>query len=196
MQWGPRPSLSTIVRESFFPTTVNLPPRTSTANAHAMLRALSRQTSLLSATRTALFPRGFSASQNRGERDTLSGDVIRLTDMVFYGYHGALPEEKTLGQRFSVSVNVYRDLRKAGATDQLGDTSDYGLIYHQVKGVMEGDPFDLLEAVAEKIAQRILEDSEVAAVKLEIRKPSVPIPGALGASAVQIVRYQRLTENK
>ena len=171
-----------------------------------MLRALSRQASSLSGTRAALFSRGFlSSSPDRGDRDdplrvarphfpnTLSGDVIRLMDMVFYGYHGALPDKTPLGQRFSVDVNVYRDLRKAGATDQLGDTSDYGRIYQQVKGVMEGHPFDLLEAAAEKIAQRILEDSEVAAVKLEIRKPSVPIPGALGSSAVQIVRHQRLT---
>lgn len=159
-----------------------------------MLRALSRRVSLPSAARASLFPRGFSASQNNG--DALGGDVIRLIDMVFYGYHGALPEEKTLGQRFCVDLNVYRDLRKAGATDQLCDTSDYGHIYQQVKGIMEGNPFDLLEAAAERIARRILEDADVAAVELEIRKPSVPIPGALGSSAVKIVRYQQeLTED-
>mgnify|MGYP002633280968 FL=1 len=112
--------------------------------------------------------------------------------MVFYGYHGVLPEEKTLGQRFSVDVTVYRDLRAAGVSDALGDTSDYGLVYRQVKDVMEGKSYNLLEAAAERIASNILEeDKAVAAVQLEIRKPSVPIPGALGASAVSIVRHQR-----
>jgi dihydroneopterin aldolase len=166
----------------------------STANAHAMLRALSRQTSLLSATRTALFPRGFSASQNRGDRDTLSGDVIRLTDMVFYGYHGALPEEKTLGQRFSVERERVPRPPKGGGNRPTRRHVRLRAYLPAGEGRHGGDPFDLLEAAAEKIAQRILEDSEVAAVKLEIRKPSVPIPGALGSSAVQIVRYQRLTD--
>lgn len=152
-----------------------------------MLRALSKHAAFISASRASRFRRGFSI----GQADPLKGDVIRLTDMVFYGYHGALREERTLGQRFSVDVNVFRDLRRAGATDDLGDTSDYGLIYQQVKCIMEGKPFDLLEAAAEKIAQTILEDKDVQAVRLEIRKPSVPIAGALGASAVQVVRYRQ-----
>ena len=131
-------------------------------------------------------------STDSTDKNPPAGDSIKLVDMVFYGYHGVLPEEKTLGQRFSVDVTVYRDLRAAGVSDALGDTSDFGLVYRQVKDVMEGKSYNLLEAAAERIASNILEeDKAVAAVQLEIRKPSVPIPGALGASAVSIVRHQR-----
>lgn len=148
-----------------------------------MIKALSTRQMMLAASKWS--KQGFASTA-----DPRTGDCIKLLDMVFYGHIGALPEEKTLGQRFHVDVNVYRDLRKAGVSDALGETSDYGRIYEQVKAVMEGTRFDLLEKAAETIASHILEDQEVTAVELEIRKPSVPIPGVLGASAVRIVRYQ------
>lgn len=67
-------------------------------------------------------------------------DSIILNGMTFYAYHGVLPEEKTLGQRYSVRVELFLDLSKPGQTDDLADTVDYADIYEIIKGVMGGPP--------------------------------------------------------
>ena len=59
----------------------------------------------------------------------MSGDRIRLEGMVFYGMHGVDPAEKSLGQRFVVDVELERDLRKPGRTDDLHDTVNYAHVY-------------------------------------------------------------------
>lgn len=110
--------------------------------------------------------------------------------MVFFGYHGALPEERVIGQRFVVDVEVRADLKRAGASDQLKDTINYGELYTVAEDVVTGPPFNLIEAVAEQIAGRILSQQPlVESVTVRVRKPGVPIPGSvLGSSEVTIER--------
>jgi len=110
--------------------------------------------------------------------------------MVFFGYHGALPEERVIGQRFVVDVEVQADLKRAGASDQLEDTINYGELYTVAEDVVTGPPFNLIEAVAEQIAGRILSQQPlVESVIVRVRKPGVPIPGSvLGSSEVRIER--------
>src|SRR5437762_1623366 len=117
-------------------------------------------------------------------------DRIRLNDMVFYGYHGVLPEERALGQRFVVSVEMHLDLREAGATDDLTRTVNYSPVYAAVRDIVTGPPSQLLEAVAERIAAGILKDhSAVQRVAVSIKKPEVPIAGSvLGSAEVCIER--------
>jgi dihydroneopterin aldolase len=134
--------------------------------------------------------REFSSTSRTGA-EVATGDCLKLRGMVFYGYHGALPEEKTLGQRFEVDVDVFRDLSKAGATDALSDTLNYAVVYDHVKDVMEGESYDLLEAVADRIARKVLNEDGVTAVKLEIQKPSVPVPGVMRSMGVAIFRTNR-----
>ena len=121
-----------------------------------------------------------------------NGDRIILEGMTFYGYHGARPEERALGQRFTVDLEVGADLATAGRSDDLSQTIDYGELYHAVRAVVEGEGLNLLEAVAERVAMRALEDRRAAWVRVRVRKPSVPLAGSvLAASAVEIVRFQR-----
>lgn len=116
-------------------------------------------------------------------------DRIELKNMSFYGYHGVLEEEKRLGQRFQVDVMVDTDLRKAGETDDVLDTIDYSRIYEIVKDVMIGYPMNLLEAVAERMADVILNEYDaVIKIYVTIRKPEVPIQGILDYAAVTIAR--------
>lgn len=116
-------------------------------------------------------------------------DRIFLNEMEFYGYHGALPEENRLGQRFRVTVVAEADLRKAGASDRLEDTINYAEIYQVCKEITEGPPCRLLEAVAERIAQAILERfSPVREVAVKVIKPDPPIPGHYQSVAVEIRR--------
>ena len=110
--------------------------------------------------------------------------------MVFYGYHGVLPEERSLGQRFVVDVDLSADLRKAGESDDLTLTVNYAKVLDLVKSIVTGPSFLLIETVAERIASAVFADYPlVDAITVAIRKPSVPISSAvLGSSEVRIER--------
>ncbi len=109
--------------------------------------------------------------------------------MVFYGFHGANPAEREVGQRFVVDLEVHRDLRPAGLSDDLADTVSYTRFYELVKEILEGPSRNLLENIVETIAQRVLEGFEVEAVKVRVRKPEVPIKGSvLDHASVEVFR--------
>jgi 7,8-dihydroneopterin aldolase/epimerase/oxygenase len=117
-------------------------------------------------------------------------DYIHLRELQFFGYHGVLPEENVLGQRFRATVSLAVDIHKAGQTDELEDTVSYVGVYNICKEVIEGKPFKLIEAVAETIATRILDvyNGQVFGCRVEIIKPDPPIPGHYKEVAVEIVR--------
>jgi dihydroneopterin aldolase len=113
--------------------------------------------------------------------------------MVFYGFHGMSAAEQELGQRFVVDLEVYRDLSQAGVSDSLDDTVSYTNLYRKVKEVMEGPSRKLLENVAETIARQILDDSDIHAVRVTIKKPEVPMKGSvLAHAAVEIFRERKI----
>lgn len=116
-------------------------------------------------------------------------DKIYVNKMEFYGYHGVLPEETKLGQKFMVDLVVESDLKKAGVTDNLKESISYVDLYQVCKEVVEGNPFKLIEAVAERIAQLILERfDKVITVTVKLIKPNPPIPGHYESVAVEITR--------
>ena len=116
-------------------------------------------------------------------------DRIVLSGMVFYGYHGVSPEERTLGQRFIVDLEAEADLSTAGASDDVANAIDYAAVYQVVKEVVEGPPKRLLEAVAEEVAQRVLSNFARPAVRVRVTKPSPPIPGAvMSGASVEVYR--------
>jgi len=116
-------------------------------------------------------------------------DRIILKGMTFYGYHGVATAEQTLGQRFVVDVEVRKDLRAAGATDDLRKTLDYSLLFRLTKEVVEGPSRKLLESVAQAIAERVLSGFDVESVTVRVMKPEVPIKSSiLEYAAVEIVR--------
>lgn len=118
-------------------------------------------------------------------------DKIYLNNMEFYGYHGVLPEETRLGQRFRVTLVLELDLQKAGKTDHLNDTVSYAEVYECCKAVVEGKPYQLLEAVAEEISRVILSGfPTVHQVTIQVVKPDPPIPGHYQSVAVEITRGQ------
>ena len=119
-------------------------------------------------------------------------DEILLEGMRFYAYHGVNPEERALGQRFLVDVVMAVDLRRPGQSDDLADTVSYSDVYKVVRGIVEGEPRNLIEAVAEEIAAAILTGfPPVARVTVTVRKPEVPMKGSLlDAAGVRITRSQ------
>ena len=109
--------------------------------------------------------------------------------MQFYGFHGVNSEERTLGQPYEVDMEVELDLQPAGRSDDLEDTVSYTQLYRLAQAVMEGPPKFLLEAAAETIAQQILAQLPVNAVRVRVRKPRPPIRGSsIDHAAVEIYR--------
>lgn len=117
-------------------------------------------------------------------------DYIHLNEMAFYGYHGALPEETKLGQRFRLTVSLATDLSVAGQTDDLDKTVNYAEVYDICRGIVEGQPVKLIEAVAERVATAILESypEKVSGVRVVLVKPDPPIAGHYASVAVDITR--------
>lgn len=115
-------------------------------------------------------------------------DRIELTNMVFFAYHGVYAEEQRMGQRFYIDLEVGGDFQRAGKADDLSGTVDYTAVYAKVKEVVETKRFQLLEALAEVLAEEVLAFPLVEEVAVRIRKPSVPLPGPLDYVQVQIRR--------
>ena len=117
-------------------------------------------------------------------------DEVFLEGLRFYAYHGVNPEERTQGQRFVVDVRIAADLRQAGRADDLAQTLNYSTAYKRVRAIVEGEPRDLIETVAEEIATTLLRDFPSAqAITVTVRKPEVALKGAiLDAAGVRIHR--------
>lgn len=116
-------------------------------------------------------------------------DKIALNKMEFYGYHGVFKEETALGQRFIVDLEVEVDLRKAGETDELEYSVNYGQLFIDVKEIVEGKPYKLIEAVAERIAEKVLTTHHLlSSVLVRVIKPDPPIPGHYQSVSVEITR--------
>lgn len=115
-------------------------------------------------------------------------DHIRLQNLVFYGYHGVHPEERTRGKRFFLDVDLGLDLRSAGRADDLAAAVDYAQVYRVVREVNEGRQFTLLEGLAEEIAARLLAEFPAAEVTVRARKADVSVGGALDGVEVEVHR--------
>ncbi|MCS7207646.1 MAG: dihydroneopterin aldolase [Dehalococcoidia bacterium] len=118
------------------------------------------------------------------------GDSIFLEGMAFYAFHGATDEERMVGGRYLVDLEVRLRLATAGGRDRLEDTVDYRALYGLVQEVMLGPPSTLLEFLAEEIARRVLTRfPQVEGVRVVVRKAPPPLPsGVLHSAGVQVVR--------
>ena len=118
-------------------------------------------------------------------------DRIILEGMQFYGYHGANPEERSLGQSYVVDLVVELDLLGPGMSDRLEDTVSYPQLYRTVQAVIEGESKNLLEATAQAVADRLLAQFPVKAVQVKVKKPRPPIRGSvIEYAAVEIYRVR------
>ena len=117
-------------------------------------------------------------------------DVISLVGITLYGYHGVRPEERTLGQRFVVDIDLEADLRTAGTTDALDATVDYSEVYALVAELVHGEPVNLLETLGERICRAVFRRfPAVERTRVRIAKPGVAIAGSvLREAAVTITR--------
>ena len=115
-------------------------------------------------------------------------DRILIHGIQFHGHHGVREEERRIGQRFIVDVELWLDLSPAAGTDNLGATVDYERVHALVVGIGTQERFQLLETLAERMASGILEEFPVQQVTVRATKPSPPFPGVFGGVSVEITR--------
>jgi dihydroneopterin aldolase len=118
----------------------------------------------------------------------MNDDIITLRGVSGFGYHGVLPEEREEGQPFVTDVELRLDTSVAAATDDLQATVDYSLVASDIIAVVEGDSCQLIETVAEHIAQRLLLHDPVTMVRVTVHKPQAPIGVVFDDVSVTVVR--------
>jgi dihydroneopterin aldolase len=119
-------------------------------------------------------------------------DKIIMENMAFYGYHGVLSEEKTLGQKFFVDAYLCLPLKKAGETDELNFSVNYGAVYETIKRVVTNERFGLLEALAERLCNEIFASyPSVMRIRIRVKKPDAPVPGIFDCFGVEIERERQ-----
>jgi dihydroneopterin aldolase len=99
--------------------------------------------------------------------------IIRLEGLSVFGHHGARPYEKEAGQRLEVDLVLEPMSVKGETSDRLADTIDYDLLYQLVREVVEGKSFHLLEALAAKTADTILERFPIRRATVRIAKQNL-----------------------
>ncbi len=116
-------------------------------------------------------------------------DTIFLRDYTVVAKHGYYRAEHEKSQRFIVSVAVSTNVRSAGVSDDLTETLNYEVLREIVNDVLTRSPYNLVESLAEDIAEKVLILPKALRVEVEILKPDVwgdCIPG------VKIVRQNNM----
>lgn len=116
------------------------------------------------------------------------GDRISLSGLRGFGRHGVYADERAAGQRFVVDVVLVLDTAAAARSDDVADTVHYGDLAARVLAVVEGDPVNLLETLAQRIADTCLGDPRVDDVAVTVHKPEAPVGVPLDDVSVTIHR--------
>ena len=115
-------------------------------------------------------------------------DRIALTGLRVRGQHGVYPAERRDGQDFVLDVTLWLDTRPAARSDDVRDTVHYGELADRLATVLAGDPVNLLETLADRLAAACLADPRVDACELTVHKPEAPIAQRFTDVAVTIRR--------
>ncbi len=117
-------------------------------------------------------------------------DRITLSGIAAVGRHGVFDFEREQGQRFVVDVTCSVDLKPAAASDDLELTIDYGTLAQAIVADIEGDPLNLIEALADRIATTCLRARPVRSVEVTVHKPQAPVPVEFVDVAVTLYKEQ------
>lgn len=118
-------------------------------------------------------------------------DRVELRGLRAWGRHGCLPAERELGQEFVIDVVLGLDVRPAAEGDDLSRTVDYGTLASRLVAVVTGEPVNLIETLAERLAAVCLEDSRIEEAEVTVHKPNAPVPHPFADIAVTIHRKRR-----
>jgi len=116
-------------------------------------------------------------------------DIIRLKDITIFGFYGVSPQEREVGQKIQIDLELHTDLSLACKSDSLPDTINYESVYASVMGVVESDKrYRLLESLGEHICAVILQEYPVSRVDIRMRKLNLPFPNNLSHIEIYLSR--------
>lgn len=115
-------------------------------------------------------------------------DRILIDDLRVMTVIGALPHEREIAQPIRIDLSIGCDLHEAGLSDELAATVHYGLVAERVTELVQGSKDILLERLAAKVADVVLEFDLVDEVEVKVTKLRPPVPSELATTAVQITR--------
>ena len=115
-------------------------------------------------------------------------DEITLTGLTVFGYHGVFDFERRQGQEFTIDLVLQLSLSDAAASDDVLDTVHYGELADRVASIVAGEPVNLIETLAQRIADAVLDDDRVQNVTVTVHKPHAPIEQTFADVSVTIRR--------
>jgi dihydroneopterin aldolase len=127
---------------------------------------------------------------DRIETERTETDRIALSGLKVRGHHGVFDFERREGQDFVIDVLLELDLRPAAASDEVADTVHYGELAERLAAVVAGAPVNLIETLAQRLADVCLADPRVRAATVSVHKPQAPIPLEFADVAV-VIRRER-----
>ncbi len=121
-------------------------------------------------------------------------DELSIDGIECFAHHGVFDHERRDGQVFKIDLVLGVDTRSAAASDDLADTVDYGGLVDRVVAAVESDPVDLIETLAQRIADVVLLDGRVEWTRVTVHKPDAPIQATFADVRLTILR-QRTAED-
>ncbi|MDN4643773.1 dihydroneopterin aldolase [Arthrobacter sp. PsM3] len=118
-------------------------------------------------------------------------DQITLSGVTAVGHHGVFDFERRNGQPFVVDAVLHLDFRPAAASDDVLDTAHYGEVAECIRGWITGEPLNLIEALAVRIAEDVLRKFPIDAVDITVHKPKAPIEVEFGDVSVSVRRTRQ-----
>ncbi len=119
-------------------------------------------------------------------------NVIRIKKAIFYGYHGVLSEEQSVGGKFEADVDIYTDFTNAAEKDSLNQTVDYEKVYKFMYQIALGQKYYLIEALASKIVDELLKKfPQIQKIAVRVRKNNPPLGGLVDSVEVEVVKSQK-----
>lgn len=119
-------------------------------------------------------------------------DEINLTGLTVFGRHGVYEHEREEGQEFTIDLRLHLSLAAPAASDDVVDTVHYGELAEKVAAVVGGEPVNLIETLAARIADAALEDERVQFAQVTVHKPHAPIPLTFSDVSVTLHRGRPL----
>lgn len=116
----------------------------------------------------------------------LKAGKILLRGVEFYAYGGVTPEERKVGQRYSVNAEMVLDISRAAVTDDLQDTVSYAEAVHIVVQTAKAEPFNLLESLASRLGEALLEKFPIQGVTIQLHKLLPPVEGTVASAGIEI----------
>jgi len=115
-------------------------------------------------------------------------DMIRVTGIRATGFHGVFPQERERGQEFVVDVSIHTDAAPSARADKIAHTVDYAAVAGDVVELVTGEPVNLIETLAERIARRVLARDFVTSVDVTVHKPQADLGVSVDDVSVTIHR--------